>query len=736
MKHSLGIDEITKLLQGEFGDPHSVLGMHVIGDKEEAKVILRAQIPGAVTVSVVDKATKETFPVKKIHEDGFFESILPGKTDYFPYELLVDFGNGHVWQTPDPYTFAPTVSEYDRYLFGAGNHYEIYEKLGAHLREMDGVWGVAFAVWAPNAKSVSVIGDFNQWDTRRSMMRLLGESGIWEIFIPGLREMDLYKFAVKGQNGQVVYKSDPYGTYAQLRPDTASVVYDISGYDWQDEEWMAFRTTKDQYNRPMNIYEVHLGSWKRVVEDNNRFLTYRELGEQLSDYVTKMGYTHVEILPITEYPFDGSWGYQVTGYYAPTSRYGTPKEFMELVDVLHRHNIGVIMDWVPAHFPKDAHGLARFDGSALYEHQDWRQGEHKEWGTYVFNYGRNEVRNFLIANALYWLKEYHIDGLRVDAVASMLYLDYCRRDGEWLPNCYGGRENLEAVEFLKHLNSVVQNQCPGAMMIAEESTSWEGVTRDVKHDGLGFSLKWNMGWMNDFLSFLKKETVHRKYHHNYLTFSMMYAYSENYVLVLSHDEVVHMKGSMMYKAPGDRWQKFANLRTAYGYMYAHPGKKLNFMGNDLAQYSEWSEARSIDWHLLQDEDHRRFHNYMKALYALYRNEPAFWEKDFDPWGFQWIECDDSEHSIVSFARRGYDRKEQVAVVCNFTERPYENFILGVPEDVPYQEIFNSDWEEFGGTNRRNEGLLPNLHQGANRCAYSVSMTLPPLSFVVLKPVFD
>ena len=730
MQKNFGIDDILKLLCGEYGDPHSVLGMH----QQDDGLVVRVLMPGALSVQVEDEKTKQLYPLRQIHDEGLFESEIPDRTKWFPYRLEVDFGNGNIWDTKDPYSFLPSLSEYDRYLFGAGNHYEIFDKLGAHPCVMDGTAGVAFAVWAPNAKGVSVVGDFNGWDTRRGMMRLLSASGIWELFLPGACAGDRYQFAIKQNDGCWHYKTDPYGVCQELRPKKASVVYDLTGYEWQDSTWMEQRKSGEKYNRPMNIYEVHLGSWKRVPEEGNRFLTYQELADGLAAYCTQMGYTHVEILPVAEHPLDGSWGYQVTGYYAPTSRYGTPKEFMTFVDTLHQNGIGVIMDWVPAHFPKDENGLGRFDGTALYEHQDWRRGEQKQWGTYVFNYGRNEVRNFLIANALFWLERYHIDGLRVDAVASMLYLDFCRRDGEWVPNQYGGRENLEAVEFLKHMNSAVAGRHPDVYLIAEESTSWQGVTRPPEEGGLGFSLKWNMGWMNDFLSYLKKETVYRKYHHTFLTFGMMYAYSERFILVLSHDEVVHMKGSMFYKAPGDRWQKFANLRAAYGFMYTHPGKKLNFMGNDFAQYTEWSEERSIDWHLLLDADHRAFHEYMKALYQLYRQEKALWQRDFDPDGFSWVDCDDREHSIISYVRRGSDPNDFVVVVCNFTERPYEGFWLGVPEEGIYEEIFTSDDRVFGGTGRKNEGPHPSLSQAAGRCNQHILVTVPPLGMTVFRRV--
>lgn len=735
MNSSLSINEIMKLFKTEYGDPHSIMGMHEILKGDKKCVVVRQLIPNAVCVSVIDKKSGKKYSLEKLHDDGFFEGIIPRRTRYFAYILEVDFGGGNIWQTADQYTFEPTVTEYDRYLFGAGNHYRIYEKLGAHPKEINGIEGVAFAVWAPNAKSISVVGNFNNWDGRRNMMRLLDKSGIWELFIPGIKEFDIYKYQVKAQDGTIVNKADPYGNFAEVRPANASVIYNINGYNWKDKEWIKQREITDRYNVPMNIYEVHLGSWMRVPEEENRFITYKEAADKLVKYVKEMGYTHVEFMPLTEFPFDGSWGYQVTGYYAPTSRFGTPKELMELIDTFHQNNIGVIMDWVPAHFPRDEHGLARFDGTALYEHSDPRRGEHLEWGTYIYNYGRNEVKNFLIANALFWINEYHIDGLRVDAVSSMLYLDFCREDGEWLPNEYGGRENLEAVEFIKHMNSVISGSCKGVMMIAEESTSWEGVTRSANDNGLGFSLKWNMGWMNDFLSYIKKDTIHRKYHHNYITFSIMYNYSENYVLVLSHDEVVHMKGSMMYKVPGDMWQKVANLKTAYGFMYGHPGKKLLFMGNEIGQFSEWSEARSLDWHLLELDDYKNLHTYIKDLNHFYKSEPALWEMDFDPKGFDWIECDDKERSIVSFTRRGKNREQQLAVICNFTPVPYEGFLMGVPEEVDYQEAFNSDDVKYGGTGRVNGRLIQNRHLPCNRCPNSIEITVPPLSFLAFKPIF-
>ena len=649
MISTVSIYEMNLIVNCEHKDPHTVLGMHEVLHDDREVVAVRAFLPGAKELYVIDKNDENAvYKADRIHEDGFFETVIEDRHKWFDYKFRIVYWDGNENITADTYSFPPTVSDYDKYLFGAGNHYEIYNKLGANICEINGTEGVSFAVWAPNAKSVSVIGSFNYWDGRSAQMRMLGNSGIWEIFIPGAAEFDRYKFRIKDRNNNVTDKSDPYGFYMEKRPQNASIVYDLGVYRWKDAKWIKQRETSDPYRSPMNIYEVQLGSWMRVPEEENRFLTYRELADKLVKYVKKMGYTHIELLPVSEYPFDGSWGYQVTGYYAPTSRYGEPDDFRYFVDCCHQKGIGVIVDWVPGHFPKDANGLARFDGTALYEHEDWRKGEHKEWGTYVFNYGRKEVSNFLIANALFWIKEYHIDGIRVDAVASMLYLDYFRNEGEWIPNKYGGRENLEAVEFLKHMNSVIKGAYEGVLTFAEESTEWEGVTKGADRNGLGFSFKWNMGWMNDFLEYMKKDPIYRKYHHNNLTFGITYAYSENFVLVLSHDEVVHMKGSMIGKMPGDIWQKFANLRAAYGFMYAYPGKKLLFMGNDIGQYSEWNEAKSIDWHVLENDFNCKLNLFLQDLFKLYKKEPAFWERDTYPEGFEWIECDDAENSVVSF----------------------------------------------------------------------------------------
>ena len=728
MISTVSIYEMNLIVNCEHKDPHTVLGMHEVLHDDREVVAVRAFLPGAKELYVIDKNDENAvYKADRIHEDGFFETVIEDRHKWFDYKFRIVYWDGNENITADAYSFPPTVSDYDKYLFGAGNHYEIYNKLGANICEINGTEGVSFAVWAPNAKSVSVIGSFNYWDGRSAQMRMLGNSGIWEIFIPGAAEFDRYKFRIKDRNNNVTDKSDPYGFYMEKRPQNASIVYDLGVYRWKDAKWIKQRETSDPYRSPMNIYEVQLGSWMRVPEEENRFLTYRELADKLVKYVKKMGYTHIELLPVSEYPFDGSWGYQVTGYYAPTSRYGEPDDFRYFVDCCHQKGIGVIVDWVPGHFPKDANGLARFDGTALYEHEDWRKGEHKEWGTYVFNYGRKEVSNFLIANALFWIKGYHIDGIRVDAVASMLYLDYFRNEGEWIPNKYGGRENLEAVEFLKHMNSVIKGAYEGVLTFAEESTEWEGVTKGADRNGLGFSFKWNMGWMNDFLEYMKKDPIYRKYHHNNLTFGITYAYSENFVLVLSHDEVVHMKGSMIGKMPGDIWQKFANLRAAYGFMYAYPGKKLLFMGNDIGQYSEWNEAKSIDWHVLENDFNCKLNLFLQDLFKLYKKEPAFWERDTYPEGFEWIECDDAENSVVSFVRHGANVEDLIVIICNFTPKTVEGYDVGVPYEGYYKEILNSDDEKYGGSGVINKKAVRSKKEHCNRCANKITINLPPLA---------
>ena len=721
--------DIFHIVNGEHSDPHTVLGMHEMEEDGRKAVVVRAFLPNAAGITVIDYANKrKKYPMERLHADGFFEVTIADREEWFRYQLEYTDADGNTWRSYDPYSFSPTLSEFDRHLFGAGTHYEIYEKMGGRLMTHEGARGAAFSVWAPNAKAVSVIGDFNNWDARRSPMRRLGESGIWELFLPAAAEGDKYKFHVTQCDGRVVDKTDPYGVYAEVRPNNASVLYPLKRYKWKDRRWMTARKKYNFKTAPMNIYEVHLGSWKRA--EGDRFLTYTELAEQLIPYVKEMGYTHIEMLPVEEHPFDGSWGYQVTGYYAPTSRYGSPDEFKQFVDACHQNGISVILDWVPAHFPKDDFALARFDGTALYEHQDPRLGEHIQWGTYIFNYGRKEGANFLLANALYWMDIFHIDGLRVDAVASLLRLDFCKEEGQWLPNVYGGSENLEAIEFLKHMNSVIAEREPGALMIAEDSTAWPGVTKKVDEGGLGFSLKWNMGWMNDFLSYIKLDPIYRKYHQNKLTFGMAYHYAENFVLVLSHDEVVHTKSSMIGKMPGDVWQSFANLRLSYGFMMGHPGKKLLFMGGEFAQYSEWSEARSLDWHLLQYADHQEMQAYVKELNHLYAEEPAFWAEDFDPNGFQWIECDDAESSIVSFVRRSEEK--ELVFLCNFTPVVHRGFSLGVPQEGVYHERLNSDAARFGGSDVINAVPLQSKAEPAGRCPFRVELDVPPLGMVILE----
>ena len=621
-------------------------------------------------------------------------------------------------------------TELDQYLFGQGTHYDIYRKLGAHPVKQGKKEGVYFAVWAPNAQAVSVIGEFNDWNEQAAPMKKAGPIGVFETFVPGAKIGQLYKFFIVGMNGEHIYKADPYANEAELRPGTASRITDIGDYKWKDTTWMKNRQKFDETKDAMAIYEVHPGSWMKhpATEENEKgFFNYRELAVKLAQYVKDMGYTHVELMGIAEHPFDGSWGYQVTGYYAPTSRYGTPQDFKYLVDYLHRQKIGVILDWVPAHFPKDAHGLANFDGTAVYEHADPRQGEHPDWGTKIYNYGRPEVKNFLIANALFWIEECHVDGLRVDAVASMLYLDYGKNDGQWVANKYGGNQNLEAIEFFKHLNTVVLGRNHGTVMIAEESTAWPKVTGKAEDDGLGFSLKWNMGWMNDFIYYMSLDPIFRTANHGALTFSMVYAYSEDYILTLSHDEVVHMKGSMIGKMPGDIWQKFANLRAAYGFMYAYPGKKLLFMGNDIGQYSEWNEAKSIDWHVLENDFNCKLNLFLQDLFKLYKKEPAFWERDTYPEGFEWIECDDAENSVVSFVRHGANVEDLIVIICNFTPKTVEGYDVGVPYEGYYKEILNSDDEKYGGSGVINKKAVRSKKEHCNRCANKITINLPPLA---------
>ena len=624
------------------------------------------------------------------------------------------------------------ISELDTYLFAKGTHYEIYEKMGAHLAEEDGKAGTYFSVWAPNARSVSVVGDFNNWDRTAHPMQPVQQSGIWDIFVPGVKAGDLYKFAVETSQGYTVLKADPYGNQSQLRPDNASVVSDIRYFDWTDQAWRKAHQEK-KTESPMAIYEVHPGSWKKDPSMPGEFYNFKKLAVELADYVLEMGYTHVELIGLSEHPFDGSWGYQVSGYYAPTARYGTPADFMYFVNYMHDHGIGVILDWVPAHFPKDEFGLGRFDGTALYEHQDPRKGEHPEWGTYCFNYGRTEVSNFLVANALFWIEKFHVDGLRVDAVASMLYLDFGRSSGNWIPNEDGGNQNYEAITFLKHLNSIVAQRNPGAMMIAEESTAWPKVTGDVDDGGLGFTYKWNMGWMHDFLEYMKCDPIFRKYHQNQITFSFMYAYSENYVLVLSHDEVVHLKKSMIYKMPGTMPEKFGNLRAAYGLMMMHPGKKLLFMGQDFARTAEWNEAKSLDWHLLEKyPEHQQLNHYYCDLLHFYQNEPALYELDDSPEGFAWINGSDAEHNMLTFCRMTKDKKNCLLCHFNFSPVAYENFQSGVLCPGTYTEVFNSNAAEYGGTGLVNPEPIEAVKESWDFKDYSIKYHLGAYGVCIFK----
>jgi 1,4-alpha-glucan branching enzyme len=735
--HTTSPTAIDLIVQANHWDPFSVLGIHELAaDPVQAKQwVVRAFLPEAKAAWVVDLTEGEAgkrFAMEKIHADGFFVALFRDRKGAFPYRIRVQNYEGHSWEFVDPYRFGPILTDFDLHLLGEGTHYRNYERLGGHLRTHHGVSGVHFAVWAPNAQRVSVVGNFNHWDGRRHPMGNRGATGIWELFIPDLCQGEVYKYEIKSRHdGFLAQKSDPYGFAAELRPRTASVVWDITSFTWHDQQWLADRGRRQGLDQPIAIYEIHLGSWKRTGPDC-AFLGYRELADQLVVHLDHTRFTHVELLPITEHPFDGSWGYQPVGYFAPTSRYGTPDDFAYFVDTLHRHGFGVILDWVPAHFPNDAHGLGYFDGTHLYEHADPRLGEHRDWGTKIFNYGRAEVRNFLFGNALFWLDRYHLDGLRVDAVASMLYLDYSREPGDWLPNIYGGNENLEAIDFLKRLNELCHHEHPGVLTAAEESTSWSGVSRPTYLGGLGFSLKWNMGWMNDTLRYLSKDPVYRKYEHGTLTFSMIYAFSENFVLPMSHDEVVHGKGSLLDKMPGDLWQKVANLRLLYGYMYGHPGKKLLFMGSEFAQWREWSHDESLDWHLLQWRDHQGVLGLVRDLNTLYRSQPALHQVDFEWQGYEWLELHDWENSVIAFLRRARNPDDSVVVVCNFTPVVRSNYRIGVPNGGYYREILNTDAEVYGGSNVGNDGGawgVPEPHAGR---PFHLSLRLPPLGVLFLK----
>ena len=715
--------ELQRIIEARHHDPFAVLGRH----PQDKKVIVRAHLPYAEEVHIAEG----NLPLQRIPNTDLFE--WQGKPEQVPerYRLIWRDADHHEHIAHDPYCFPPQVPDFDLYLFGEGKHWHAYRFLGAHPHQADGVAGVLFAVWAPSAERVSVVGGFNRWDGRVHPMRVRGGSGVWELFIPNLSPGDLYKFEIRNRHsGAILLKSDPYGQQFELRPSTATIVTKPDTYAWRDAEWLEKRHGSDWLHQPMSVYEVHLGSWRRGWE--GEFLNYRDMAHQLVEYVKELGFSHIELLPITEHPFDASWGYQTSGYYAPTSRFGTPDDFRYFIDYCHQHDIGVILDWVPAHFPKDASGLARFDGEALYEHTDPRKGEHLDWGTLIFNFGRYEVKNFLLSSALYWIEEFHLDGLRVDAVASMLYLDYSRKEGEWIPNKYGGRENLEAIDFLRELNTVVHSEHPGAMVIAEESTSWPQVTRPTYLGGLGFSMKWNMGWMNDTLSYIAENPIHRKYHHDKLTFSMLYCFTENFMLPFSHDEVVHGKGSMINKMPGDEWQRFANLRLLYLYMFTHPGKKLLFMGTEFGQGTEWNSATVLDWYVIDYDFHKGMKQLVADLNRLYHDSPELHYYEFEWQGFSWIDCHDAEQSILSYLRKKDD--DFLVVLVNFTPVPRQGYRIGVPRAGRYTEVFNSDSHFYAGSGVGNGGidLIAEEHPWMNH-PYSITLTVPPLGGLVLKP---
>jgi 1,4-alpha-glucan branching enzyme len=719
---------LQALADAQHGDPFSVLGPHV----ERDAIVIRTIDPAAEHIAVT-RAGSPPVDMTRQHPGGVFEARLAGTATVPDYRLQVTYPGGLTIEVDDPYRFDRVITDFDLYLFGEGKHTRIYDKLGAHPITIGETPGVHFALWAPNARRVSVVADFNAWDGRRHPMRPLGASGVWELFVPGAGVGQRYKYELLSPAGELLLKADPYGFAFERPPLTASIVA-APAHQWKDDAWFKQRERQGSwYHRPMSVYEVHLGSWSRVPEEDDRYLTYPELAERLIPYVTEMGYTHIELLPVMEHPFSGSWGYQVTGFFAPTSRFGTPSEFMAFVDACHAAGVGVILDWVPGHFPKDAHGPARFDGTALYEHADPRQGEHRDWGTLIFNYGRNEVRNFLLANALFWLHEYHIDGLRVDAVASMLYLDYSREHGQWVPNKYGGRENLEAIDFFRQLNTLTHAEQPGSVTVAEESTSWPMVSRPIYVGGLGFTYKWNMGWMNDILEYVRQDPIHRRWHHHHLTFALLYAFTENFILPFSHDEVVHGKGSMFGRAPGDPWQKAATLRALYGFMYAHPGKKLMFMGCEFGQPREWNYDNSLDWHVLDDPLHKGLQRFVQDINRVYLAEPALYEVDFDPAGFQWIDCNDNDNSVVSFIRRGSTGTNFVVTIVNFTPVPREGYRIGVPSPGAYRELVNSDSGVYGGSNVGNGGVVHSDPIASHGHADSLRLDLPPLGCLILKP---
>ena len=729
----LSDDDYYPLVEARHSDPFRILGLRATGSKAFARVLR----PDVASVALVfDGKAGGRHDLAAVGDGGLFEVEIEASGADEPYTLEFTAHDGSSWRERDPYAFGPVLGELDIHLFNEGTHYDVHKKLGAHVMVRDDVPGVHFAVWAPSAQRVSVVGDFNTWDGRRHQMRKLVPSGIWEIFIPGVHEGAHYKFEIRTAPGDVILKTDPYAYYAQHGTATGCMVFDLERYAWNDSEWMNRRPAVDPYNSPMSIYEVHIGSWQRIDDNGERHLSYLELADRLIPYVKEMGFTHIELMPVMEHPFDGSWGYQVVNYYAPTSRFGNPDEFRNFVDRCHQAGIGVLLDWVPGHFPKDAHGLARYDGSCLFEHEDPRLGEHQDWGTLIFNYGRNEVKNFLIGNALFWLEQYHIDGLRVDAVASMLYLDYSRKDGEWLPNCFGGRENLEAIEFMKRCNEVCYERFPGVALIAEESTAWPGVSRPTYTGGLGYGFKWNMGWMNDSLRYIAREPVHRKYHQGDITFSMLYAFQEHFILVLSHDEVVHGKGSLINKMPGDIWQKFANCRMFLAWMWAHPGKKLIFQGIEFGQLNEWKHAFSLDWHLTGEPLHDGMRSLVKRLNSLYTSEPSFFECDDSYDGYEWVDFGDAESSVWSFFRKSQSGAP-ILFVVNATPVVRGGYRVGVSEPGFYQEILNTDAGDYGGGNVGNHGGVPAHKDWAwQGRPHSIEVTLPPLSVVAFKLVPD
>jgi len=728
---TLKIEEIQAISNGKHGDLFSVLGLQTVNVDGNEKLAVRVFRPDAKKVEFIPEKGKPV-DLKRASEDGLFEYIFPRRKNRIAYKLKVTPYDGEVYTIEDAYRFGSQISDYDLQLWGEGNHHYAYKWMGAHLKTVDGVEGTHFVVCAPSAARVSVIGSFNNWDGRIHGMRFYPDQGIWETFIPHVTKGDLYKFEVKAHPDQApMKKADPYARFSELRPGTASKIWTDS-YEWSDKSWVENRPEIQQHDRPVSIYEIHAGSWKRKVGEDPGFLSYRELADELVPYLDDMGFTHVELMPIAEHPYDPSWGYQITGYFAPTSRFGNPEDLKYFINKCHEANIGVIIDWVPAHFTKDDHGLRRFDGTALYEHEDPRLGEHKDWGTNIFNFGRTEVKNFLISNAIFWMEEFHIDGLRVDAVASMLYLDYSREDGDWLPNEYGGRENLEAIYFLRHFNDVVHEYFPGVLTFAEESTSWQGVSRPTSSGGLGFDFKWNMGWMNDTLDYMEKDPIYRKYHQDQLSFSLIYAFSEQFILPLSHDEVVHMKKSLLSKMPGDDWQKFANLRLLYMYMFGHPGKKLLFMGNEFAQWSEWTEQHSIDWHLLQWENHKGIQDLVKDLNQVYKNERALYEVDFKWEGFEWIDISDADNSMLSFIRKGKNPDNYLIFLLNFTPTLHKEYKFGVPEACEYEVVLNSDSEFYGGSNA-GPGVIKGRDGAWHSQPANITVTVPPLAGLILRP---